>query len=291
MPAALPADRFYLWRDLFFNDFYGNVFKQEEDGILYYGPNRGYLRSDGEIERFLEGQWKTYLAGMRAELKELQSSLPPQYAFAHVIKDIDKPKNTRIRIGGQPDNLGPEAPRAFLSILSKGEPTPFKNGSGRLELAEAIADPANPLTARVMVNRIWQHHFGEGLVRSVSNFGRMGERPSHPALLDYLASTFVENGWSMKKLHRAIMLSATYQLSSNHSAEQYAVDPDNRLLWRANRQRLDAESMRDTLLAVSGELDLTMGGQPRRLDSKENLNRSIYGYVSRRKLDGSLALI
>jgi hypothetical protein len=290
VPAALPADRFYLWRDLFFNDFYGNLFKQEEDGILYYGPTRGYLSSDGEIERFLEGHWKTYLAGMRAELKELQSSLPPQYAFAHVIKDIDKPKNARIRIGGQPDNLGPEAPRAFLSILSKGEPPSFKNGSGRLELAEAIADPGNPLTARVMVNRIWQHHFGEGLVRSVSNFGRMGERPSHPALLDYLASTFVENGWSMKRLHRAIMLSATYQLSSDHSAEQYAADPDNRLLWRANRQRLDAESMRDTLLAVSGELDLAMGGQPRRLDSKDNLKRSIYGYISRRKLDGSLAL-
>ena len=142
VPAALPADRFYLWRDLFFNDFYGNLFKQEEDGILYYGPNRGYLSSDGESSGFWKDSGKRILPGCARELKELQSSLPPQYAFAHAIKDMDKPKNARIRIGGQPDNLGPEAPRAFLSILSKGEPTPFKNGSGRLELAEAIADPA-----------------------------------------------------------------------------------------------------------------------------------------------------
>ncbi|MDQ6698859.1 MAG: PSD1 and planctomycete cytochrome C domain-containing protein [Acidobacteriota bacterium] len=288
--AALPTERWYLWRDLFFNDSYGKEFKQEEDGILYYGPNRGYLTSDGTIERFLEGPWKMYLAGMRAELNELQAALPPQYAFAHVIKDLDKPKNERIQINGQPDNLGEEAPRAFLSILCEGEPKPFQEGSGRRELAEAIASPTNPLTARVMVNRIWQHHFGEGLVRTVSNFGRMGETPSHPALLDYLASQFVESGWSMKKLHREIMLSAAYQLSSDNSAENYAVDADNRLLWRANRQRLDAEAMRDSLLAVTGELDRTAGGMPVRLNDEANHRRSIYGFVSRRKLDGTLAL-
>ena len=106
-----------------------------------------------------------------------------------------------------------------------------------------------------MVNRLWQHHFGEGLVRTVSNFGRMGEMPSHPALLDYLASSFVANGWSMKKLHREILLSETYQRSAEQNEKNFAADPDNRLLWRANRQRLDAEAMRDTLLAVSGELD------------------------------------
>jgi mono/diheme cytochrome c family protein len=288
--AALPPDRYYLWRDLFFSDFYGREFKQEEDGILYYGPNRGYLTSDGTIERFLEGTWKNYLGELRAELKELQSALPPPYAFAHAIKDIEKPKNQRIRIGGQPDNLGEEAPRAFLSILSKGEPKPFTEGSGRRELADAIADPANPLTARVMVNRIWQHHFGEGLVRTVSNFGRMGEKPSHPALLDYLATQFVENGWSIKKLHRAIMLSTAYQLSTDLNKENFAADPDNRLLWRANRQRLDAESMRDSLLAVSGELDESTGGPPVRLNDDKNRRRSVYGFISRRKLDGTLSL-
>lgn len=288
--VALPADRYYLWRDLFFNDFYGKEFKQEEDGILWYGPNRGYLTSDGTIERFLQGSWKTYLGDMRAELKELQAALPPQYAFAHVIQDTGKPKNERVQIGGQPDRLGEEAPRAFLSILSKGDPKPFTQGSGRLELAEAIADPTNPLTARVMVNRIWQHHFGEGLVRTVSNFGRMGETPSNPELLDYLAAKFVEDGWSMKKLHRAIMLSATYQLSSDNAEKNFAADPDDRLLWRANRQRLDAEAMRDTLLAVTGELDPATGGKPLLLSEEADRRRSVYGFVSRRKLDGTLAL-
>ena len=287
---ALPPDRFYLWRDLFFNDFYGREFKQEEDGILYYGPNRGYLTSDGTVERFFEGQWKSYLGNMRAELKELQAKLPPQYEYAHAIKDNPTPIDEKIRIGGSEENQGETAPRAFLAILSEGDPKPFTKGSGRLELAEAIANPKNPLTARVMVNRIWQHHFGEGLVRTVSNFGRMGEKPSHPELLDYLASRFMENGWSMKQLHREIMLSATYQLSSDNNPANQALDGDNRLLWRANRQRLDAESMRDTLLSVAGELDLTAEGKPTRLEDIRNHRRSVYGFVSRRKLDGSLAL-
>ncbi len=288
--SALPADRYYLWRDLYFNDFYGREFKQEEDGILWYGPNRGFLTSDGTVDRFLEGRWKTYLADMRNELKELTAALPPQYAFAHVIKDLPNPRNEHVQINGVPENLGEEAPRAFLSILSKGDPVPFKDGSGRRELAAAIADPQNPLTARVMVNRIWQHHFGDGLVRTVSNFGRMGETPSNPALLDYLATSFVENGWSMKKLHREIMLSSTYQLSSDNNAQNFAADPDNRLLWRANRQRLDAEAMRDELLSVSGELDPAAGGAPAMLSDEKNHKRSVYGFVSRRKLDGTLAL-
>ncbi len=287
---ALPPDRFYLWRDLFFNDFYGREFKQEEDGILYYGPNRGYLTSDGTVERFLEGRFKQYLSDMRAELKDLVSKLPPQYSYAHAIKDNPTAINERIQIGGQPERLGEEAPRAFLSILSKADPKPFTQGSGRLELAEAIASPDNPLTARVFVNRIWQHHFGEGLVKTVSNFGLMGDRPSHPELLDYLASEFITNNWSIKQLHRTIMLSSTYQLSAASSDKANELDPSNRLLWRANRQRLDAESMRDTLFTVTGELDRTLGGKPVLLDQPTNHRRSIYGYVSRRKLDGTLAL-
>ncbi len=285
---ALPPARFYLWRDLFFNDFYGREFKQEEDGILYYGPNRGYLSSDGTVERFFEGHWKGYLSDMRAELKELQASLPPQYAFAHAIKDNPTPIDERIQIGGVPERLGETAPRAFMSILSDGEPKPFTQGSGRLELAEAIV--GTPLSARVFVNRVWQHHFGEGLVRTVSNFGLMGGRPSHPELLDALASNFIANGWSIKKLHREIMLSDTYQRSGDYNAANFAVDPDNRLLWRANRQRLDAEAMRDTLLSVTGELDPKATGEPLALEKADNHRRSIYGFVSRRKLDGTLAL-
>ena len=288
--VALKVEHYFLWRDLYFNDFYGKEFKQEEDGFLYYGPNRGYLKSDGTIERFFQGEWKAYLQELRAELKERKAALPTQYAFAHVIKDVANPKNERIQINGQPDNLGEEAPRAFLSILSDGDPKPFEHGSGRLELAEAIASPKNPLTARVMVNRIWQHHFGEGLVRTVSNFGRMGEKPTHPELLDFLAADFVDKGWSMKKLHREIMLSSTYQLSADYAEKNFGVDPDNRLLWRANRQRLDAEALRDSLLAVSSELDATAGASPEDLADEKNHKRTIYGYVSRRKLDGTLAL-
>ncbi len=287
--VALPLDKFQLWRDLFFSDFYGNEFKQEEDGILYYGPNRGYLKSDGTIERFLDGPWKAHLAAMRAELRVVRSDLPARYPFAHIIKDA-KVHNERIQIGGQKENLGEEAPRAFLSILCDGPPRPFKDGSGRLELAEAIANAKNPLTARVMVNRIWQRHFGEGLVRTLSNFGRMGEKPSHPELLDYLTSRFVESGWSIKALHREIMLSTTYLLSADMSDRNFRVDPDNRLLWRANRKRMDAEALRDSLLLVSGDLDRSAGGPPLKMENAGMHKRTVYGFVSRRKLDGTLSL-
>ena len=128
-----------------------------------------------------------------------------------------------------------------------------------MELARWIASPQNPLTARVMVNRIWQHHFGQGLVRTPSNFGKLGEPPTHPELLDYLAAKFIESGWSLKAMHRAIMLSAVYQQSWNASAALQA-DPDNRLFGRMNRRRLEAEAIRDSLLAVTGELDTRLGG-------------------------------
>ena len=135
----------------------------------------------------------------------------------------------------------------------------FRKGSGRLELAESIASARNPLTARVMVNRIWHYHFGAGIVRSLSNFGQLGDRPSHPELLDYLASRLVENQWSIKSLHREIVLSAAYALSAENLEANFQVDPDNRLLWRANRHRLDIEALRDSILAASGELDLSRG--------------------------------
>src|SRR5262249_22337001 len=147
--------------------------------------------------------------------------------------------------------------------LCDGEPAHFKKGSGRLEFAESIASPKNPLTARVMVNRIWKMHFGQGIVRTPSNFGQLGERPTHPQLLDYLASRLIESGWSIKALEREILLSSTYQLSTDHSDANFAKDPENRLLWRANlRLRLEAEELRDSLLAAAGKLDLTMYGPP-----------------------------
>jgi len=288
--VSLKTESYYLWRDLFFNDFYGNQFKQEDDGLLYYGPNRGYLSNDGTIERFLAGPWKEHLDSLRAELAVLKQALPSPYPFAHVIRDAAKPKVERVRIGGARENLGEAVPHHFLSILSDGEPHSFEKGSGRLELAEAIADARNPLTARVRVNRIWQHHFGAGIVRTPSDFGRMGDRPSNPELLDYLASRFIESGWSTKALHREIMLSATYALSADPSAKNMQADPENRMLWRANIRRLDAEALRDSLLFVSGELDLNAGGPPVKLNDETNKRRTVYGFVSRNKLDGMLAL-
>jgi hypothetical protein len=288
--VSLKTESYYLWRDLFFNDFYGNQFKQEDDGVLYYGPNRGYLTSDGTIERFLAGPWKEHLDSMRAELAALKKALPPAYPFAHTIKDAAKPKIERVRIGGARENLGEAVPHHFLSILCDSEPHPFEKGSGRLELAEAIADARNPLTARVMVNRIWQRHFGAGIVRTTSDFGRMGDRPGNPELLDYLASRFIGSGWSVKALHREIMLSATYQLSAAPSEKNLQIDPENRMLWRANIQRLDVEALRDSLLFVSGELNLAGGGPPEKLDNENNSKRTVYGFVSRNKLNGMLAL-
>jgi hypothetical protein len=288
--VSLKTESYYLWRDLFFNDFYGNQFKQEDDGVLYYGPNRGYVTSDGTIERFLAGPWKEHLDSMRTELAALKQSLPPPYPFAHTIKDAAKAKVERVRIGGARENLGDAVPHHFLSILCDGEPHPFEKGSGRLELAESIADARNPLTARVMVNRIWQRHFGAGIVRTPSDFGRMGDRPSSPELLDYLAIRFIESGWSMKALHREIMLSDAYTLSADQSEKNMRIDPENRLLWRANIQRLDAEALRDSLLFVSGELDLKAGGPPVKLNDDDNKRRTVYGFVSRNTLDGMLAL-
>ena len=141
-----------------------------------------------------------------------------------------------------------------MNVVSRNRPVSIPGESGRRQLADWIASADNPLTARVVVNRIWQELFGEGIVRSVDYFGTRGERPSHPELLDSLATRFVEDGWSRKRLIRKLVLSRTYRMGSSHDIQANAVDPENRLLWRMNRRRLDAESLRDSLLAVSGKL-------------------------------------
>jgi hypothetical protein len=152
--------------------------------------------------------------------------------------------------------------------------------SGRKELAESVAHPDNPLTARVIVNRVWQWHFGEGLVRTPSNFGILGEKPTHPELLDWLAADFVKNGWSLKRLHRQILASSTWQMSSTFVQAKFDRDGDNRLLWRMNPRKLDVESWRDSLLAVTGELDTRLGGAPVN-DILNSARRTLYSVVSR----------
>jgi len=172
-----------------------------------------------------------------------------------------KPADLKIHLRGNRHMLGAVAPRRFLQIIAgEGCPPLDTKQSGRLELAKWIASKDNPLTARVMVNRVWHHHFGTGLVATTDNFGVRGDRPSHPELLDWLAGEFVKSGWSVKKLHRLILLSATYQQGHRQDDRAAKLDPNNRLLWHFPRRRLDAESIRDAMLAVSGRLDRTIGG-------------------------------
>ena len=195
----------------------------------------------------------------------------PNSPRAFGVRDGEQTGDMRICIRGNPYALGPSVPRGFLRVASWGPSPPIPAGqSGRLQLADWLTDPRHPLTARVAVNRIWQKLFGEGLVRSVDYFGIRGEKPSHPELLDHLATRFMREGWSQKKLIRALVLSRTYRMSSKGSAESLVKDPENRLLSRMNRQRLDAEAIRDGLLVVSGELKGCDGGPGLPLEYLEN---------------------
>lgn len=240
------------------------------------------------LERQLSPEWNAHIASVKADIEKRRKALPKQFPFVHGVKDDDKPGNIRIHERGSPYSLGAEAPRAFVAVLSKdAKPVPFTKGSGRAELAEAIA--THPLTDRVIVNRVWRQHFGTGIVDTPSNFGVAGEKPSHPELLEYLASEFVANGRSIKKLHRMLLLTSTYQLSSDYSAENHAKDSANRLYWRFNRQRKDAEQIRDSILVASNELDRKMFGPSAEL-TDDFKRRTVYGRVSRFKLDTYLAL-
>jgi hypothetical protein len=278
---SLPIEKYYLWRDLA-SEPYKKDFLDFKGGVYYYGAK--------EIDRFLAPEWREHHEVLNMRLAKLQKEAPPQYPFIHALSEGKKPADAKVYIRGDEKNQGEVAPRRYLSALSKGEPVALQDGSGRLQLANLIADAANPLFARVMVNRIWQHHFGRGLVGTPSNFGQLGERPSHPELLDYLAATFVEQRWSLKSMHRKVMLSETYQLSTDTDETNLAKDPGNRWLWRANLQpRLDAEALRDAMLAVSGELDATIGGPPIAL-SESNRRRTVYALIGRTKPDAEMAL-
>jgi mono/diheme cytochrome c family protein len=243
------------------------------------------LADSGEIDDTV-----TYVPTDKKKGKDKDQAVRP---VIHSLVDGDKPANMRIHLRGNAENLGDEVPRRFLAVLSPSDPQPFAQGSGRLELAQAIARPTNPLTPRVIVNRVWAHHFGVGIVATPSNFGKLGQPPTHPDLLDWLASRFVEDGWSLKRLHRQMMASQAYRRSSSaergtQSAEQ--IDPDNQSLWRMNRRRLEIEPWRDAMLAASGNLDASLGGKPGDLSEKDNRRRTLYGAVSRHNLDPVLRL-
>jgi hypothetical protein len=239
------------------------------------------------------------LERLEAEQKARKAAAPPAPPLVLAVRDEDQPADARINIRGNPHNLGAEVPRGFLSrARSASVPAIPAGQSGRRELALWLTDPANPLTARVMVNRVWQHLLGEGLVRTVDNFGRQGERPSHPELLDELALRFGADGWSVKRLVRSIMLSRVYQLACVEDPAAAQIDPEDRLLWRAHRRRVEAEVIRDAILAVSGRLDTAMGGSAvsslgeRAIDNESkgglstegNTRRSVYLPVIRNDL-------
>jgi hypothetical protein len=203
-----------------------------------------------------------------------------------VLEDAERPVDPVIFVRGQPGNQGPRVKRHFISCLTREErPPAFKNGSGRLEMAKAIASCDNPLTARVWVNRVWAHLFGAGLVATPSDFGTRGTPPSHPELLDWLACEFAGDGWSTKRLIRMIVTSNTYRQASDEQPEGLATDAENRLLWRANRRRLDLEAMRDSLLMAAGRLDLTLGGPSVQLTTTPfSTRRAVYGFIERQNL-------
>ncbi|MCI0701476.1 MAG: PSD1 and planctomycete cytochrome C domain-containing protein [Planctomycetia bacterium] len=223
---------------------------------------------------------------LTAEVAKLKKEMPPPLPVVHVVSGNGS--GMKILIRGNPTAKGDDAPKGFLQVL----PSPTKSGSEftRLDLANAIASKDNPLTARVIVNRVWAWHFGRGLVNTPSNFGALGDKPSHPELLDWLAVNFAKNGWSMKWLHKQIMMTTVYQLESRPDATNDKIDAANISLWRGTRKRLQVEDWRDTLLAVSGNLDKTPGGPTFDLRDANAKRRTVYAKVSRHELNGLLRL-
>jgi hypothetical protein len=244
-------------------------------------PKGPYWLKDGDKTKWLPADVNSKLAKQKEDLEAFKKTIPTDIPYAVVVED-GGPKETKhegfndspIYLRGNHNNLGRTVPRHFPRVIAGDSQPPITHGSGRLELARWIASANNPLTACVMVNRIWQHHFGDGIVRSANNFGKRGQLPTQPELLDYLARRFVESGWSIKAMHRLIMLSSVYQESSECSGALLAADPENDLLGRMNLKPLDAEAIRDSLLAVAGRLDMREGGPG--FQDLENPRRTLY---------------
>lgn len=243
-------------------------------------------------EIFLTETQEAQATKAEGELEALRKNALPKYPVAHGIRGGGQAMQVYLR--GNPETKGDWVARGNLQLISH-EPRPSdpeeakKHTYTRLDLAHEIASPDNPLTARVIVNRVWQWHFGKGLVGTASNFGVLGDAPTHPVLLDWLTGQFIENGWSLKWLHRQILTSATYQLASKDDSQNRQKDPDNRWRWRFDRRRLEVEAWRDTVLAVAGTLDDTMGGPTLEL-KPGNRRRTVYASISRHQLNGMLRI-
>lgn len=263
---------------------------QEQLRLVFHGPAaapnlKRELISDLELLPDRASQGKLQELGKAVEQYRINGpGAPPR---AHTLTDTPIPFEPRVFIRGNPNQPGVAVRRRMPAVAAPVKHEPFINGSGRLELARAIVDRSNPLTARVFVNRIWMHHFGQGLVRTPGDFGTRSDPPSHPELLDHLAMAFMDNGWSIKQLHRLIMLSAAYQQRSDDRPEYSRLDPENLLLSHAFRRRLDFEATRDALLAVAGRLDPKVGGPSiRDILAPAATRRTLYAFVDRQYTPG-----
>jgi mono/diheme cytochrome c family protein len=241
----------------------------------------------GELARFYRRADRDKLRGLERRVDQWRANSPAAPPRPMMLRDLPSPVEPHVFLRGNPNNQGEAVPRQFLLAVAGPSRKPFKQGSGRLELAQAIASKDNPLTARVLVNRVWLHHFGVGLVHTPSDFGLRSDPPTHPELLDHLAWRFMEDGWSLKKLHRLIVLSSTYRQASGDEPANRRLDPDNNLLWHMNRQRLDFEALRDSILAASGSLDPRAFGPAVDLAAQPFIpRRSVYGFIDRQNLPG-----
>lgn len=282
-------------------DRYGKIFKEADENPnlealrkILYGPDAPAAVPDLPVvhsEMFFPSGELTELWKLEGEVYRWIIQQPVAAPHALILEDQGQPVPARVFQRGNPLNKGDDVPRQFLGVLAGENRQPFQEGSGRLEMANAIVAPTNPLTARVIVNRVWAHHFGQGLVTTPSDFGLRADPPSHPRLLDWLAARFVAEGWSLKKLHRSILLSSTFRQSSEGPTDGLGqrTDPGNRFLWRMNSRRLGWEQFRDSMFAASNELDLKSGGKPVGLLKAPFSNRrTLYGLVDRQYLPGLL---
>ena len=241
-----------------------------------------------EIQQYFSRDERQKRNEIKRKVESFQANSPVAPPRAMVLNDTPTPHEPRVLIRGNPGRPGKQVPRQFLLVVAGEERSPFKEGnSGRLDLANSIISVENPLTRRVIANRMWMHHFGEPLVTTPSDFGIRSDPPSHPALLDHLASSLLDSGWSLKSLHRKLLLSNTYRQSSVDRPDCRATDPENRLLWRMNRRRLELEATRDMLLAAAERLDTQMGGRPVDLTAANySRRRAVYGFIDRQDLPG-----
>ncbi len=240
-----------------------------------------------KIEQFFNRADNNEVRGLKASIDKYRAISPGSPPRAHVLTETAKANKHRVFLRGNPGIPGPEITRHFPEVLSAPNAKPFEKGGGRLELAEALASPKNPLTARVLVNRVWMIHFGDALVRTPGDFGVRGDPPTHPELLDWLAATFVEEGWSLKKLHKQMLMSMAWRQSAEVSSATANIDPENRWLSHANRRRIEFEAQRDALIHAGGQLqEGHEGASVELLVLPWSTKRSIYGFIDRQNLPG-----